>query len=168
VTTTQEDTMTENPTRTWPARFRPRVTVEALRWEPGDLEKAGEMIGWLMAAGVDFNHPDGMGDTTTLAVRTPNGDKKVARPGDWIVRGLAGFHPWPAETFDDNYEPPADPLGWVVLTNDVDAAVEGLPKWQPDWDGAVHTGKAQADAELAACADQGYECALGEVRVAES
>jgi hypothetical protein len=79
---------------------------------------------------------------------------------------------WPGstrgETFDETYEPPSDPLGWVVLTNDVDAAVEGLPKWQPDWDGAVHVDKAQADAQLADCRDQGYECVLGEVRMAGS
>jgi hypothetical protein len=141
------------------------VSVEAVRWEPGDLEKAGEMIGWLLAGGADFHHPDGMGDTTTLAVRTPDGSKKVARPGDWIVRGLAGFHPWPAETFGATYEPQGDPLGWVVLTNDVK---DGSPEWEPDWDGAVHVDKAQADAQLAACAAQGYQCVLGEVRMAES
>lgn len=56
-------------------------------------------------------------------------------------------------------------IGWVVLTNDVK---DGPPKWEPDWDGQVHTDKERADAELANCRGVGYECVLGEVRVAES
>jgi hypothetical protein len=56
----------------------------------------------------------------------------------------------------------SDPIGWVVLTNDVK---DGPPKWQPDWDGDVHTDEQRAARELAACRACGYECVLGEVRV---
>jgi len=55
------------------------------------------------------------------------------------------------------------PAGWVVLTNNVK---DGPPKWEPDWDGEVHTDKVRADAELTACAAAGHQCVLAEVRLA--
>lgn len=62
------------------------------------------------------------------------------------------------------------PVGWVVLTNTNARRTaldkDGPPKWEPDWDGEVHTDKMRADSELAACRALGYECVLGEVRVA--
>jgi hypothetical protein len=51
------------------------------------------------------------------------------------------------------------------MTNDVK---DGPPKWEPDWDGEVHTGKERATAELAACRAASWECVLGEVRVDQS
>lgn len=56
-------------------------------------------------------------------------------------------------------------IGWVVLTNDAEAGFP--PKWQPDWDGEIHTDRARADAEAADCLDGGHQCVLGEVRVTE-
>jgi len=56
-------------------------------------------------------------------------------------------------------------IGWVVLTN---GGSDSVPIWEPDWDGEVHTDKERAEAELTACRAAGWECVLGEVRVAES
>lgn len=55
-------------------------------------------------------------------------------------------------------------LGWVVLTNVVK---DGPPKWMPAWDGEVHTEQERAEREMTDCRAAGYECVLGEVRVAE-
>jgi hypothetical protein len=61
-------------------------TVEAIRWNPADPVAAGTCIGWLMASGADFHHPDGAGATTTLAIRRGNDRPElVAQPGDWIA-----------------------------------------------------------------------------------
>ncbi|MER7280370.1 hypothetical protein ABT369_38635 [Dactylosporangium sp. NPDC000244] len=60
--------------------------VEAVRWNPADPLACGAMIGWLMSAGADFHHPDGLGATTTLAIRRSNGQADlVVKPGDWIA-----------------------------------------------------------------------------------
>lgn len=55
---------------------------------------------------------------------------------------------------------PAQPVGWVVLTNDVK---DGDPQWQPDWDGVVHTDQERAETELAACRAAGWQTILGVV-----
>jgi hypothetical protein len=63
-------------------------------------------------------------------------------------------------------DPPLTPepiLGWVVLINEVK---DGPPKWQPTWDGEVHTGRDLADAQLADAQLAAWQCALGEVRLA--
>jgi hypothetical protein len=57
-------------------------------------------------------------------------------------------------------------IGWVVLTNNAEHGTD-TPKWEPDWDGEVHTDRARADAELAGCRAGGHWCILVEVRVAE-
>jgi len=74
---------------TTPARYTDPFgdPVEAIRWNPTDPVAAGTCIGWLMAAGADFHHPDGSGATTTLTIRGVNGrPDRTARPGDWIAR----------------------------------------------------------------------------------
>ena len=84
------------------------VVVEAKCWQPGDLERAGEVVGWLMACGADFHHPSGLGDTTTLAIQTLEGEM-TAQPGDWIVKGTRGeFYPVKPDVFADTYEPTDD------------------------------------------------------------
>jgi hypothetical protein len=81
------------------------VVIEAMRWEPGDLAAAGEVVGWLMAHGADFHHPSGLGPTTTLAIRTLEGEM-TADPGDWIIRGVKGeFYPCKPDIFAVTYEP---------------------------------------------------------------
>ena len=75
-----------------------------MRWEPDDLEAAGTLVGWLMASGVEFNHPSGAGGTTTLAIHTLEGDM-LANPGDWIIRGVQGeFYPCKPDIFDATYQ----------------------------------------------------------------
>jgi hypothetical protein len=61
---------------------------EATRWEPGDPELAGALLGWLTGSGADFRHPGpGTGSKTRLAVRNgPDEPWQVAEPGDWVVR----------------------------------------------------------------------------------
>lgn len=65
----------------------------ALVWQPGDLSAAGPVIGYLLAKGANFDHPSGTGATTTLRLRTPDGDL-LARPGEWLVHadGADGDH----------------------------------------------------------------------------
>jgi hypothetical protein len=71
------------------------ATPEAIRyrsvvqWLPGDMATAGRAIGTLMAENVDFSHPSGMGETTTLLMHTSQGDL-LANPGDWLVRPEGG------------------------------------------------------------------------------
>lgn len=88
-----------------PEEFRKRsVTIQAMRWEPGNLALAGGMAGWLVGAGVDFRHPTGYGATTTLAIVTLEGEM-LAQPGDWIIRGVAGeFYPCKPDIFEQTYE----------------------------------------------------------------
>jgi hypothetical protein len=90
-------------------RFRKRpVVIEAMRWVPGDLVMAGELIGWLIAHGGDFRHPSGMGETTTLAIRTLEGEM-LAQPGDWIICGVKNeLYPCREDIFAETYEPVAD------------------------------------------------------------
>lgn len=79
----------------WDYRTRPQA-AEAVKWDPADMEQAGAMIGWLMARGAEWNHPSGMGETTTLAIMTPEGEMTALR-GDWVVRfvhiGFMVFRP---------------------------------------------------------------------------
>jgi hypothetical protein len=88
-------------------RYRSRsVQVEAWQWNPGDLQAAGFLVGILVGNGVEFGHPSGEGDTTTLAIATANGIEMPAYPGDWIVRGVDGnFWAVPRAVFDQTYEP---------------------------------------------------------------
>ena len=86
-----------------PVLVRRRQAAQALRWEPGNLAKAGVMIGWLMACGADFYHPGpGTGDDTCLAFRyrgTWTG--ALARPGDWVVREAGEFYCYTPDRSED-------------------------------------------------------------------
>jgi hypothetical protein len=88
------------------AQYRKKpVVIEAWQWTPGDLAAAGEITGILMASGTDFSCPGGMGETTTLAIATLEGEM-LARPGDWIIRGVQGeFYPCKDEIFRATYDP---------------------------------------------------------------
>ncbi len=87
-------------------RYRKKpVVIDAWQWLPGDLAAAGIVVGQLLAAGIDFRHPDGMGKTTTLAIATPEGEM-TAQPGDWIIKGVKGeFYPCKPDIFEQTYEP---------------------------------------------------------------
>ncbi len=89
-----------------PQRYRKRpVVIDAVQWRPDQFPEVGVVIGWLMANGVDFHHPSGRGGTTTLAIRTLEGEM-LAQPGDWIIRGVQGeFYPCKDSIFRETYEP---------------------------------------------------------------
>lgn len=59
------------------------MTTTALQWNPASPEATGRMVGTLLAEGVDFRHPSGYGETTTLQIGPT--DAPIAEPGDWIV-----------------------------------------------------------------------------------
>ena len=87
-----------------PVLVRPRVTLEAMCWLPGDLAAAGACVGWLTASGVYFDHPDGVGGETLLRIMSRTGESVTARPGDWVIRGLKAFMACDPETFAEAYE----------------------------------------------------------------
>jgi len=79
------------------------VVIEAMQWDPSTPD-CGRVVGWLMGAGCDFYHPSGSGDSTTLAIRTLEGEM-LAQPGDWIIQGVAGeFYPCRQDIFQSTYE----------------------------------------------------------------
>lgn len=61
----------------------------AWRWNPDDLEAAAYLLGILLADSVDIRHDDGIGDTTTITITTPDG-AVTALPGDWVARTRDG------------------------------------------------------------------------------
>jgi hypothetical protein len=94
-----------------PARYRPKATVEAMRWRPDQPDAAGALIGWLIAAGAEYQCPSGAGSTTTLAVRHADRGWQTADPGDWIIRGVTGqFFPLTDIDFQAAYLPVDIPI----------------------------------------------------------
>lgn len=91
-------------------KFRKKpVVIDAMQWDPSDLALAGTVVGWLTASEVSFYHPSGSGETTTLAIRTLEGEM-WASPGDWIIRGVKGeFYPCKPDIFEATYEPVESP-----------------------------------------------------------
>lgn len=69
-------------------RMKP-VVVEAKQWLPGDREAAGDVLGWLAAADVDAFIVRGRAERSVLGIRTREGVIEF-RPGDWVIRGVAG------------------------------------------------------------------------------
>lgn len=90
-------------------KFRKKpVVIEARQWLPGDPEKAGDVIGWLMAAGADHKIVSGLGAKCVLGLRTLEGVME-ASPGDYVIRGVQGeFYPCKPDIFEATYEPVAD------------------------------------------------------------
>jgi hypothetical protein len=87
------------------ARFRKKpVEIEARQWLPGDMEAAGDLIGWLMAAGARHEIVRGLGASCVLSILTLEGEME-ASPGDWIIRGVKGeFYPCKPDIFEATYE----------------------------------------------------------------
>jgi hypothetical protein len=81
--------------RSYAQRFRKRpVEVEAMRYDGSNFEALAE---W-SAGAVDYRH------ITGVCVRTLEGPI-WARPGDWIIRGVAGeFYPCKPDIFAATYE----------------------------------------------------------------
>lgn len=124
-----------------PSRWRVRnAIVEAIQWNPGDLQQAGLAVGWLMASGVDFYHPDGTGETTTLAIRSPG--QTTAWPGDWVIRGVTGlFFAAGDRQFREAYEPVTEAAPAQQQTGacrrclcDIAQAADG--RWRLAWGGS--------------------------------
>ena len=83
-------------------KFRKKpVVIEARQWLPGDIEKAGDVVGWLMAAGADHEILSGLGAQCVLGIRTLEGVME-ASPGDWE------FYPCKPDIFAATYEPVPD------------------------------------------------------------
>lgn len=87
-----------------PILVRPKIALEAMCWLPDDPAAVGACIGWLMVSRAEFDHPSGMGATTTVRIRTGPGESVTARPGDWIIRGLKAFMVCTPEEFAEGYE----------------------------------------------------------------
>jgi hypothetical protein len=93
------------PTAPGLIRVRPKLTLEAMRWQPEDLHAVGSMAGWLFACGAKFDHLSGMGETTTLRIRNGgNALDTIARPGDWVVRGADRFMAWSPAVVAEVYD----------------------------------------------------------------
>jgi hypothetical protein len=82
------------------------VVVEAWQWLPDNLEAAGRVVGWLLAAGADINHfGTGEGGAVPLNIVTLEGIMR-AEAGDWIIRGVKGeFYPCKPDIFEATYDP---------------------------------------------------------------
>lgn len=78
------------------------TTVEARQWD-GTVEGATGIIDWALSYGGTIRYHD---EDNTLAVDTAVGSM-LARPGDWIVRGLEDnlFDPFGPMAFEATYEP---------------------------------------------------------------
>jgi hypothetical protein len=85
-------------------RYRKRpVEIEAMQY-PGlrELADARRVFEWLDAHGAEHSHGDG-----GMLIHTLEG-MMLARPGDWIIRGVKGeFYPCKPDIFDATYEPAA-------------------------------------------------------------
>jgi hypothetical protein len=108
-----------------PSRFRKQpVEIEAVQWGGGEVG-ANAIVEWITTLGRDDEAvltPDG------IAIRTLEGEM-VARPGDWVIRGVQGeFYPCKPDIFRATYEsatgalPPASEL-LEVLEGVVDCAI---------------------------------------------
>jgi hypothetical protein len=89
-------------------RYRRRVTeTEAMQWLPGDTYAAGDLIGWISAAGGESQILSGLGENCVLGVRTMHGDLASAHPGDWVLpEPQPGFfYPVDKGVFAATYEP---------------------------------------------------------------
>lgn len=77
------------------------VVIEAMQWNPHDLEEAGQVAGWMLAHIPNgFRVVEGRG----LQIDTLE-DPMIASPGDWIIRGIKGeFYPCKPDIFEATYD----------------------------------------------------------------
>ena len=84
-------------------RYRPKLTLEAVRWD-GHPVTASVIIDWMLASGGTARYHD---EPSALSINTERGTK-TAVPGDWVVRGYHGdFWPLTDDEFAATYEPAA-------------------------------------------------------------
>ena len=88
------------------AKYRKKpVVIEAIQWQcEGEVDNAEELAAWLKAVDHDPDlHLIQVG--RDLAIKTLEGTM-TARPGDWIIRGVAGeLYPCKPDIFAATYEP---------------------------------------------------------------
>jgi hypothetical protein len=93
-------------------RFRKKpVVIEAVQYKAG--EASGELAADVIAGTVRYVE-DG-----TVLIQTLEG-VMIARPGDWIIRGVKGeLYPCKPDVFDATYEPapPAKEEQWICPCN---------------------------------------------------
>lgn len=82
------------------SKFRKKpVVVDAVRWTGSNGSEIMDFLGYELPW---RTNPD-----DTLTIPTLEGDH-LARPGDWIIRGVQGeFYPCKPEIFKATYEPVA-------------------------------------------------------------
>lgn len=80
------------------------VPVEAMLW-PGGAEAATPVIDWVLSQGGTARYHEARGPyVDTISIDTLEG-RIVARPGDWIIRGVKGeFYPCKPDVFAETYE----------------------------------------------------------------
>lgn len=85
-----------------PRKFRKRpLVVEALEWSGFNRDAVAAFLG----DAAEFERVDG---EDLVAIATLEGIM-VARPGDWLIRGVAGeFYPCEPGVFATTYEPVRD------------------------------------------------------------
>lgn len=86
--------------------------VEAKQWQPGDIEAAGDVIGWLTAAGARHQILRGLGEHCVLGLQVllpqryayPVVATVEVRPGDWVIRRADGtFTSCAEQNFAEEY-----------------------------------------------------------------
>lgn len=77
------------------------VIIEAVQWDPDDMEVVGSVIGSMMVNGLDASIGN---DDKNLLINTLEGTMSASR-GDWIIKGVAGeFYPCKPDIFEATYE----------------------------------------------------------------
>jgi hypothetical protein len=80
------------------------IVIDAVEWD-GTLLQATRTIEWVLAGGGTARLVEWTDDTWALHIDTLEGVMS-ARPGDWIIRGVAGeFYPCKPAIFAATYEP---------------------------------------------------------------
>lgn len=88
-----------------PDRYRKKpVEIEAYQLE-GTIDSANRMLAWIGSHGADAKRAHTGDPERGLIISTLEGDM-LAKPGDWVIRGLAGeFYPCRDDVFRATYEP---------------------------------------------------------------
>ena len=80
-------------------KFRKKIVVEAIQWNPKDPKLRDQSTGELFVDGLCYD------DNENVVCETLEGDLHVS-PGDWIITGIEGEHyPCKPNIFEATYEP---------------------------------------------------------------
>lgn len=79
------------------------VVVEAVQFD-GSVQTANRVLAWIGNAGVDAKRANARDPEAGIFIQTLEG-KHLARPGDWIIKGVKGeFYPCKPDIFAATYE----------------------------------------------------------------